>query len=103
MNCAMKNFVSCVNSIFNGRIGLAVMSVLAVNERIRFRNLEALLEVPGDPLTEALLSLEKNGFIRAYQRFAGRVACSAYSITRLGEEEFKDHVKVLEVMAIGIR
>jgi DNA-binding MarR family transcriptional regulator len=99
----MKNPISGLNKIFDNRIRLGVMSVLIVNEEISFNDLKAMLEVTDGNLDSHLVSLEENGFIKVHKGFIGRKTNTTYSITKLGEREFKNHVKVLEGMIKGIK
>jgi DNA-binding MarR family transcriptional regulator len=99
----MKNPISGLNKIFDNRIRLGVMSVLIVNEEISFNDLKGMLEVTDGNLATHLVSLEENGFIKVHKGFIGRKTNTTYSITKLGEREFKDHVKVLEGMIKGIK
>jgi DNA-binding MarR family transcriptional regulator len=99
----MKNPISGLNKIFDNRIRLGVMSVLIVNEEISFNDLKAMLEVTDGNLASHLVSLEENGFIKVHKGFIGRKTNTTYSITKLGEREFKNHVKVLEGMIKGIK
>ena len=99
----MKNPISGLNKIFDNRIRLGVMSVLIVNEEISFNDLKAMLEVTDGNLATHLVSLEENGFIKVHKGFIGRKTNTTYSITKLGEREFKNHLKILEGMIKGIK
>jgi DNA-binding MarR family transcriptional regulator len=99
----MKNPISGLNKIFDNRIRLGVMSVLIVNEEISFNDLKAMLEVTDGNLASHLVSLEENGFIKVHKGFIGRKTNTTYSITKLGEREFKNHVKVLEGMIKALK
>lgn len=99
----MKNPISGLNKVFDNRIRLGVMSVLIVNEEISFNDLKAMLEVTDGNLATHLVNLEENGFIKVHKGFIGRKTNTTYSITKLGEREFKDHVKALEGMIKGIK
>lgn len=99
----MKNPISGLNKIFDSRIRLGVMSVLIVNEEISFNDLKAMLEVTDGNLATHLVSLEENGFIKVHKGFIGRKTNTTYSITKLGDREFKNHLKVLEGMIKKIK
>ena len=99
----MKNPISGLNKIFDNRIRLGIMSVLIVNEEISFNDLKAMLEVTDGNLATHLVTLEENGFIKVHKGFIGRKTNTTYSITKLGEREFKEHVKALEGMIKGIK
>jgi DNA-binding MarR family transcriptional regulator len=99
----MKNPILGLNKIFDNRIRLGVMSVLIVNEEISFNDLKGMLEVTDGNLATHLVSLEENGFIKVHKGFIGRKTNTTYSITKLGEREFKNHLKVLEGMIKKIK
>jgi len=99
----MKNPILGLNKIFDNRIRLGVMSVLIVNEDISFNDLKGMLEVTDGNLATHLVSLEENGFIKVHKGFIGRKTNTTYSITKLGEREFKNHLKVLEGMIKKIK
>lgn len=99
----MKNPISGLNKLFDNRIRLGVMSVLIVNEEVSFNDLKAMLEVTDGNLATHLVTLEENGFIKVHKGFIGRKTNTTYSITKLGEREFKNHIKILEGMIKGIK
>ena len=99
----MKNPISGLNKIFDNRIRLGVMSVLVVNEEISFNDLKGMLEVTDGNLATHLVTLEENAFIKVHKGFIGRKTNTTYSITKLGEREFKEHVKALEGMIKGMK
>ena len=99
----MKNPISGLNKIFDNRIRLGIMSVLIVNEEVSFNDLKEMLQVTDGNLATHLVTLEENGFIKVHKGFIGRKTNTTYSITKLGEREFKDHVKALEGMIKGIK
>jgi DNA-binding MarR family transcriptional regulator len=99
----MKNPILGLNKIFDNRIRLGVMSVLIVSEEISFNDLKGMLEVTDGNLATHLVTLEENGFIKVHKGFIGRKTNTTYSITKLGEREFKDHVKALEGMIKGMK
>ena len=79
------------------------MSVLIVNEDINFNELKQMLEVTDGNLATHLVNLEENGFIKVHKGFVGRKTNTTYSITRLGEKVFKDHISALESMIRGMK
>lgn len=99
----MKNPISGLNKVFDNRIRLGVMSVLIVNEEISFNDLKAMLEVTDGNLATHLVTLEENGFIKVHKGFIGKKTNTTYSITKVGERTFKDHIKALEGMINGFK
>lgn len=99
----MKNPISGLNKIFESRIRLGVMSVLAVNEEISFNDLKVMLEVTDGNLATHLLTLEENGFIKVHKSFVGRKTNTTYSITKTGVKAFTEHINALESMIRGVK
>lgn len=100
---AVNNPISGLNKIFDNRIRLGVMSILAVNEEISFNDLKQMLEVTDGNLASHLQTLEDNAFIKVHKGFIGRKTNTTYSITKAGEKAFRDHIQGLEKMIGGIR
>jgi len=99
----MKNPITGLNKIFDNRIRLGVMSVLVVNEEVSFNDLKQMLEVTDGNLATHLVSLEENGYIKVHKGFIGRKTNTTYSVTRMGEKAFSDHITALENMIKGIK
>lgn len=99
----MKNPIAGLNSIFENRIRLGVMSVLIMNDEISFNDLKGMLGATDGNLATHLVTLEENGSIKVRKGFIGRRTNTTYSITKSGERAFKDHVKALEGMIKGIK
>jgi DNA-binding MarR family transcriptional regulator len=99
----MKNPITGLHKVFESRIRLGVMSILMVNEEINFNDLKQMLEVTDGNLATHLVSLEENGFIKVHKGFIGRKTNTTYSITKLGEKAFNDHITALESMIKGVK
>lgn len=99
----MKNPISGLNKIFESRIRLGVMSVLSVNEEMSFNDLKQMLEVTDGNLATHLVNLEDNGYIKVRKGFVGRKTNTTYSITKIGEKAFADHIATLENMIKGLK
>lgn len=92
----MKDIISGLNKIFDSRIRLGIMSVLAVNDSIDFNTMKELLEVTDGNLASHLKALEKENVIEVKKQFIGRKPNTSYSITATGRELFKEHIDALE-------
>lgn len=99
----MVNPISGLNKIFDNRIRLGVMSVLMVNDEVSFNDLKQMLEVTDGNLATHLVTLEENGFIKVHKGFIGRKTNTTYSVTKAGEQAFKNHLSALENMIKGIK
>lgn len=79
------------------------MSVLVVNDEISFNDLKQMLEVTDGNLATHLVSLEENGYIKVHKGFIGRKTNTTYSVTKIGEKAFNDHITALENMIKGMK
>lgn len=74
-----------------------------VNEEVNFNDLKQMLEVTDGNLATHLVNLEENGFIKVHKGFIGKKTNTTYSVTRLGEKAFGEHIAALESMIKGIK
>jgi DNA-binding MarR family transcriptional regulator len=98
-----RNPIAGLNKIFDNRVRLGVMSMLAVNDEVSFNDLKEMLEVTDGNLATHLVSLEENGLIKVHKGFVGRKTNTTYSITRTGEKAFNDHITALENIIKGMK
>ena len=99
----MKNPINGLNKVFDNRIRLGVMSVLVVNDEISFNDLKQMLEVTDGNLATHLVSLEENGYLKVHKGFIGRKTNTTYTVTKVGQKAFADHISALENMIKGIK
>ena len=99
----MKNPITGLNKAFDNRIRLGVMSILMVNEEVSFNDLKQMLEVTDGNLATHLLNLEENAFIRVRKGFIGKKTNTTYSLTKVGEKAFQEHINALEAMIKGVK
>ena len=92
----MKDIISGLNKIFDSRVRLGIMSVLAVNESVDFNTMKELLNITDGNLASHLKALEKEEVIEVRKQFIGRKPNTSYRITPLGEKLFKEHIDALE-------
>ena len=92
----MKDIISGLNKVFDSRVRLGIMSVLAVNDSADFNTIKELLEVTDGNLASHLKALEKEGIIEVKKQFLGRKPNTSYNITPHGTQLFKDHIDALE-------
>lgn len=85
-----------INKLFDHRIRLGIMSILAVNEDVNFNRLKELLGVTDGNLASHLKALEQADYIKIEKSFINRKPNTVYSCTKLGRTEFKLHIEALE-------
>lgn len=99
----VNNPISGLNKIFDNRIRLGVMSILMVNDEISFNDLKSLLEVTDGNLATHLVTLEQENYLKVHKGFIGKKTNTTYSLTKVGEKAFTDHVTALEKMIKGMK
>lgn len=92
----MMEFINRLNSEFESRVRLGIMSILMVNESAEFKSLKELLEVTDGNLASHLTALERVGYIKVKKQFIGRKPNTSYSATNGGKKAFTDHLNHLE-------
>jgi DNA-binding HxlR family transcriptional regulator len=90
------NLIENLNKIFDSRIRLGIMSALMVNAELNFNELKELLDITDGNLASHLKTLEENSFVKVEKGFIGRKTNTTYSITKVGEKSFKNHLTALE-------
>ncbi len=99
----MKNPINGLNKVFESRIRLGIMSTLMVNEEFSFNDLKSMLEVTDGNLATHLMSLEESGYIKVHKAFIGKKTNTTYTVTKLGEKAFGEHITALEAMIRGVK
>ncbi len=94
----MMNPIADLNKIFDSRIRLGVMSLLAVNENVSFNEFKEMLALTDGNLASHLSTLEQASYLNVRKAFVGKKTNTTYSITPLGKQAFKAHLDALEKM-----
>ena len=92
----MKNIIAHLDKAFESRVRLGIMSMLMVNDSVDFKTIKETLDVSDGNLASHLAALEKKEFIIIRKQFIGRKPNTSYSMSDLGREAFKKHLKALE-------
>lgn len=92
----MKDIISGLNKIFDSRVRLGIMSVLAVSDSVDFNTMKEILNITDGNLASHLKALEKEEVILVKKQFIGRKPNTSYEITPLGQKLFKEHIDALE-------
>lgn len=87
-----------LNKLFESRIRLGIMSVLAVNDWVDFNSLKEYLNTSDGNLSSHLTALEKAEYIKVRKEFVSRRPKSSYCITPAGKTAFNEHLKALEIL-----
>ncbi len=94
----MKSILGKLNPVFENRVRLAIMSVLAVSDTADFNALKTMLELTDGNLATHMAVLEKHRYVRVRKEFVERKPQTTYAITPAGREAFAHHVDALEAV-----
>jgi DNA-binding MarR family transcriptional regulator len=94
----MSNPIENLNKTFDSRVRLGIMSTLMVNDQINFNDLKQLIGVTDGNLASHIKALEEIGYIKVNKGFIGKKTNTTYTITKLGEKSFQQHLTALERM-----
>lgn len=92
-----------LNRLIHERTRLALVSALAVNDRLTFSELKKLLDTTDGNLSVHARKLEEAGYISCTKGFEGRVPRTEYTITREGKKVLKDYLNHMERIIGAIR
>lgn len=92
----MKISIDGLHKAFESRIRLGIMSALAVNDTLDFNSLKDYLDVTDGNLASHLKALEKEGFLEVKKSFIGRKPNTSYTVSKVGQRAFNDHINALE-------
>jgi DNA-binding PadR family transcriptional regulator len=82
--------------VFESRVRLGIMSILAVNEDVDFLTFRELLDLTDGNLSSHLSALEAMEYITVKKEFVGKKPKSSYRITETGRKVFNEHLNELE-------
>ena len=87
-----------LDRLIHERVRLAIVSALAVRERLTFNELKGLLKTTDGNLSVHARKLEDAEYVSCDKSFAGRVPKTEYRLTALGRralERYLDHMEAL--------
>lgn len=94
----MKNPIEQLNKLFDSRVRIGIMSALMVNDSLNFNDLKKLIDVTDGNLASHIKSLEENNYIKVQKGFIGRKTNTTYTVTKVGETAFRNHLNALEAI-----
>jgi DNA-binding transcriptional ArsR family regulator len=84
--------------LIHERVRLAIVSALAVHDKLTFNELKALLETTDGNLSVHARKLEEASLVSCEKSFNGRMPLTEYRLTTLGRrtlERYLDHMEAL--------
>ncbi|HYK42610.1 MAG TPA: transcriptional regulator [Thermoanaerobaculia bacterium] len=85
------------------RLRLAIVSALAANETLSFRELKSLLQATDGNLSVHARKLEDAGYVACEKSFEGRVPKTEYRLTAQGRRAFERYIDHLEALVRNVR
>lgn len=92
-----------LNRLVHERTRLAIISALAVNDKLTFTELKKLLDTTDGNLSVHARKLEEANYISCTKGFEGRVPRTEYTITREGRKVLKDYLGHMERIIGAVR
>ena len=88
----MKEILERLNPVFENRIRLAIMSVLAVNDSMDFSSLRSTLDLTDGNLSAHVSTLERHRYVSVIKRFVRKKPLTTYSATVSGKRALAQHI-----------
>lgn len=92
-----------LDQLIHERVRLAIVSALAVNESLTFRDLKTLLRTTDGNLSAHARRLEDAGYLECRKTFVERVPRTEYRLTKLGRTEFARYLDHMESLIHATR
>ncbi|MDT8429179.1 MAG: transcriptional regulator [Pseudomonadales bacterium] len=92
-----------LDQLIHERTRLALVSALAVNTKLTFKDMKTLLAISDGNLSAHARKLEDAGYITCSKRFDGRVPRTEYSLTEQGREALQKYVAHMEALFTAMK
>ncbi len=95
---AAEGLAPDLDRLIHERARLAIVSTLAVNDKLTFNQLKALLRITDGNLSVHARKLEEAGYLACRKSFEGRLPKTEYRLTPAGRralERYLDHMEAL--------
>jgi len=92
-----------LDRVIHERVRLGIVSALAVNEALTFRELKSVLRVTDGNLSVHARKLEEANYIACTKSFENRVPKTEYSITPAGRRAFERYLDHMEALIRAAR
>ena len=95
--------VTALDRLIHERLRLGIVSALAVNDRLTFNDLKALLGATDGNLSVHARKLEDAQYISCEKSFDGRVPRSEYHLTAAGRRALEKYVAHMDALIRAVR
>ena len=92
-----------LDRLIHERVRLGIVSALAVNEALTFRELKSLLRVTDGNLSVHARKLERAGYVACAKSFDGRLPRSTYRLTAAGRRALSRYLDHMEAVIRAAR
>src|SRR5580700_10929815 len=92
-----------LDRIIHERLRLGIVSALAVNESLTFRELKKILATTDGNLSVHARKLEEAGYIGCEKRFEGRLPRTEYRLTAVGRKALENYLTHMEALIHAMR
>lgn len=98
-----RGTVPDLDRLIHERFRLAIVSALAANEALSFRELKSLLDATDGNLSVHARKLENAGYVSCAKSFDGRVPRTEFRLTAYGRRAFRKYIDHLEALVASSR
>jgi DNA-binding HxlR family transcriptional regulator len=85
-----------LDRLIHERIRLGIISALAVNDSLSFRDLKRLLRTTDGNLSVHTRKLEEGGYLTCRKFFEGRIPRTEYRLTAAGRRALEEYLRNME-------
>ncbi|MDZ4773692.1 MAG: transcriptional regulator [Planctomycetota bacterium] len=89
--------------LIHERVRLAIVSALAVHDKLTFNELKTLLEATDGNLSVHSRKLEEAGLVACEKSFNGRMPLTEYRLTALGRRTLERYLEHMEALIRVVR
>jgi DNA-binding HxlR family transcriptional regulator len=92
-----------LDRLIHERMRLGIVSALAVNDRLSFNDLKALMQTTDGNLSVHARKLEEAGYITCTKTFEGRMPKTHYALTAAGRRALERYLAHMEALIRATR
>ena len=85
-----------LDALIHERVRLGIVSALAVNQTLSFKDLKELLEITDGNLSVHARKLEEAGYVKCTKSFVGRQPRTEFRLTAPGRKALEGYLKQME-------
>jgi DNA-binding transcriptional ArsR family regulator len=97
------NNAKALDRVIHERLRLGMVSALAVNDSLTFRELRDALDTTDGNLSVHSRKLEEAGYVSCTKRFEGRIPCTEYRLSDKGREALEQYLTHMEALIRATR